>query len=292
MTRGVLMYAHNNTEIDYLKIACANALMVRKNLGVPVSVVTDQGSLRWCEKSLGKEFIENCFDKILVKTPDHTFENIRNYSDTSFSTKQLKFYNCRHWEAFQISPYDETLFIDSDYLIMSPALNLCWGGDDEFLINSKIFTPGEDKDPYFKHIDDFGIRQYWATVIYFRKTLFSKFIFELVQHIEENYNYYHQLYYFSTHMFRNDYAFSIAIHMLNGFSESTSIINELPIPGLLMSWDTNDIYKLNGLNDITLYTEKQIPGTYTLSRLKNQDVHIMNKWSVSRVADELIKIYS
>ena len=32
MTRGVLMYAHNNNEIDYFKIACANALMVQKNL--------------------------------------------------------------------------------------------------------------------------------------------------------------------------------------------------------------------------------------------------------------------
>lgn len=292
MSRGVLMYAHNNAEIDYFKIACANALMVKKNLQVSVTLVTDEGTLDWGKKSLGEEFVNRCFEHIILTKRIWSFENKRTFSDTSASQKTLQFYNCNHWEAFELSPYDETLFIDTDYLIMSSALSNCWGSEGDFMINHKIFTPGLDKDPYSKYIDDFGIRLYWATVIYFKKTELAKFVFDTVKHIQENYNYYKQLYYFSNGMFRNDNAFSIAVHMLNGFTDNNVLIKELPITGLLMSWDVDDIYRINGINDITVYAEKPTKGTYLLARLKNQDIHIMNKWSISRQSDRLIHLYT
>jgi hypothetical protein len=291
MSRGVLMYAHNNSEIDYFKIACANALMVKKNLNVPVTIVTDEGTVGWGKKALGEEFVNSCFDNIVLVDKKHNYENSRAYNDTSFSTKSLQFYNCNHWEAYDLTPYDETLFIDSDYLIMSNALNNCWGSYDDVMINKHIFNPGTPTAPYTRTIDDFGIKLYWATVIYFKKTEFSKFLFSIVKHIQDNYIYYRELYSLPNGMFRNDFAFSIAIHMLNGFSEAESVINELPISGLLMSWDNNDILAVNGINDITLYCEKEEKGKYTLARLKKQDVHIMNKWSVGRVADRLIELY-
>lgn len=291
MTRGVLMYAHNNSEIDYFKIACANALMVKKNLDVPVTVVTDDGTLSWANQNLGKEFIEHCFNNVVLVKKQYTYSNTKFYNDTSFSSKQLQFYNCNHWEAYDLTPYEETLFIDSDYLIMSDALNNCWGSTDDVMINKHIFNPGTTESPYVKTIDDFGINLYWATVIYFKKTEFSKFLFEIVKHIQENYLYYKELYFFQSSMFRNDYAFSIAIHMLNGFSQSETVINELPIPGLLMAWDQHDIKSVNGLDDITLYCEKDERGKYLLARFKRQDIHILNKWSVGRVADRLIELY-
>lgn len=290
MTRGVLMYAHNNAEIDYFKIASANALMVQKNLKVPVTLVTDNTTLKIAKSTLGEKFINKCFDQIVIKQIQY-FDNKRVFSDTSHTTKSLQFYNCNHWEAYELSPYDETLFIDADYLIMSSALNNCWGSEPDVMINHRIFEPGTAKDPHSKFIDDFGIRQYWATVIYFKKTVFANFVFEIVKHIQENYFYYRQLYYFSNGMFRNDYAFSIAMHMLGGFTDNDADVNELPITGLLMSWDTNDIYEINGINDITLYVEKADKGTYMLARLKDQDVHIMNKWAINRHADKLIELY-
>ena len=293
MSRGVLMYAHNNSEIDYLKIACANALMVQKNLGVPVTLVTDEGTLGWGKKALGEEFINSCFETVVEIKRDYLFNNPRNFSDTSFSTKQLQFYNCNHWEAYELSPYDETLFIDCDYLIMSSALNNCWGSDHEVMIDHRIFSPADDKRPYTKYIDDFGVRLYWATVIYFKKTEFAKSLFLMVKHIQENYRYYKDLYVFSNGMFRNDNAFSVAIHTLNGFVETTdSVVGNLPIPGLLMSWDVDDIHSIPGIDDIVLYSEKsKNKGTYLLCRLKKTDVHIMNKWSINRFSDRLIELY-
>jgi hypothetical protein len=292
MTRGVLMYAHNNPEIDYLKIACANALMVKHNLRVPVTLVTDSGTIDWGRKALGEDLIDECFEKVIVVDRNYTFNNNRAYSDTSFNTKSLQFYNCNHWAAYELSPYDETLFIDGDYLIMSPVLNSCWGSIHDVMMNTQIYSPIDQVPPYSKNIDDMGIKLYWATVIYFRKSTLAEHIFSLVKHIQENYSYYKDLYYFSNGMYRNDYAFSIAIHMLNGFTDFESVVKELPIPGLLMSWDTHDIHSITGINDIVLFAEKdKQKGSYILTRVKDIDVHIMNKWAINRHADKLITLY-
>ena len=291
MTKGVLMYAHNNPEIDYVKIACANALMVQKNLQVPVTLVTDEGSISWGKKQLTEEFINQCFEKIVVVEQNFNFVNNKNFSDTSFSSKVLPFYNSNHWEAYELSPYEETLFIDCDYLVMSSALSNCWGSHNDVMINHKIYSPIDQVPPYSKNIDDMGIKLYWATVIYFRKSSLASHLFYLVQHIQENYDYYRDLYYFSSGVYRNDNAFSVAIHMMNGFNDFESIVKELPISGLLMSWDINDIHSVK-FNDIVLYVEKDEPkGTYILSKIRNTDVHIMNKWAINRHADELISLY-
>jgi hypothetical protein len=292
MSRGVLMFAHNNTEIDYFKISCANALMIQRNLKVPVTLVTDDGTFNWAKESLSTDFINSCFENVLLVPRNYKFQNMRNFRDTSYSSKSLQFYNCNHWQAYELSPYDETLFIDCDYLIMSDALNNCWNSINDVMINHKIYSPVDSIPPYSKYIDDMGIRQYWATVIYFRKSSLAEHLFTLVRDIQENYLYYKNLYYFANSMFRNDNAFSIAIHTLNGFDQSQTAIPELPITGLLMSWDTHDIQKINGLNDMTLYTERDnCPGDYILTRIKNTDVHIMNKWSISRNIENLIELY-
>lgn len=292
MTRGVLMYAHNNSEIDYFRIACANALMIKKNLNVPVTLVTDTGTCEWGHETLGKEFIDSCFEKIIIIKRDYSFNNLRNFCDTSFSSKSLQFYNCNHWDAYNLSPYDETLFIDADYLIMSSLLNNCWESVHDVMVNSKIFSPIDESNPYYKNIDDMGIKLYWATVIFFRKSSLAEHLFSIIKHVQDNYTYYKDLYYFSNGMFRNDNAISIAIHILNGYSDFESAIKELPIPGLLMSWDTNDVHDITGINELILYSEKKNQkGEYILTKIKDTDIHIMNKWAINRHSSKLISYY-
>lgn len=286
------MYAHNNTEIDYFKIACANALMIKKNLNVPVTLVTDDDTAKWSIDLLGKEFVNSCFENIIYVKRDYTFINKRNFSDTSQQSRSLAFYNCNHWQAYELSPYYETLFIDADYLIMSGALNNCWGSNRDVMIDNRIFSP-IDGLPHVKYVDDFGVKLYWATVIYFKKTEFAEFLFSMVKNIQENYTFYKDMFSFTNGMFRNDHAFSVAIHTLNGYQDTkTSVVANLPIPALLMSWDTDDIHSVPALNEIVVYAEKKsTPGSYILSKFKNQDIHIMNKWAINRVADRLIEIY-
>ncbi len=41
MTKGCLIFAQNNSEVDYVKQALFAAKRVRQYLGIPVSIVTD-----------------------------------------------------------------------------------------------------------------------------------------------------------------------------------------------------------------------------------------------------------
>lgn len=294
MTKGAMMFAHNNEEIDYVKIACLNAQMIKQNLDVGVTLVTDTGTLSWAMESLGEEYLNECFEHIISEDPDYVYkqQNIRAFRDTVYTIKHLPFYNCDHWKAYELSPYDETIFIDADYLIMSDSLNRCWGSKHDIMINKDI------KELFFGRIQEkttvgnSGIDTYWATCIYFRKSELAEHLFFMVKYVYDNYAYYRDLYSTPNSMFRNDYAFSIAVHIMNGFSNS-DLIKQLPIPALYKSFDNDDIVSINGANDVTLLLEKpKCTGDYILSRVKDLDIHIMNKWAILRNYDKLKELYS
>ena len=62
--KGVIMFAHNNSEIDYFRLAVVNALLVQKNLGIKnITVVTDPHSLSYGEETLGKKLIKKAIKK-------------------------------------------------------------------------------------------------------------------------------------------------------------------------------------------------------------------------------------
>ena len=44
MRKGVLLFANNNSQVDYIKQACYLAKKVKKHLKVPVSLVTSDRS--------------------------------------------------------------------------------------------------------------------------------------------------------------------------------------------------------------------------------------------------------
>ena len=51
MNNGLIFFAHNNPEIDYLKLACVSSSMARYNLGLEnITVVTDSNSLEYTSK--------------------------------------------------------------------------------------------------------------------------------------------------------------------------------------------------------------------------------------------------
>jgi len=256
-------------------------------------VVTDQGSYGWAKESLGEKFINKCFEHVIVEQRDYVYQhtNNRTYRDTSYNIKRLPFYNCDHFTAYDLTPYEETLFIDADYFVMSDALNQCWGSDNDVMVSHNIKEVCSLRDKIAPYIDPFSIKEYWATCIYFRKSELAENLFNLAKHVFDNYGFYRQLYHLPSMMFRNDHAFSIAIHMLNGFEEN-NMIPQLPIPYIYKLFDKDDIHSVNGLNDITFMVEKpNETGNYILTRTKDVDVHIMNKWAINRQADRLLELY-
>lgn len=290
-TRGILMFAHNNSEIDYFRLAVVNALLVQKNMGIKnITVVTDQHSLDQGIKTLGQDLIDHAINNIVITAKDKEFKNrnLRTYKDTSHTAKVLSFYNANRCDAYDISPYDETILIDVDYLILSDTLNHCWGHNNELMMNWKFQDVMYERvDPSLSRLNDMGITMYWATVVYFRKTEYCESFFNMVKHVRYNPQFYKDLYKWQGTLYRNDFSFSIAAHTMAGFIDKG--IPQLPTT-LYKSFDTDDIHSAKDNKTIILYLEKpRSPGDFLLTTWSNVDIHIMNKWAINRVSDALLE---
>lgn len=297
MNKGILIFANNNGGFDYLKMAYANSLMIQKNLGIQnISVVTDQDTLQHGYDTIGKDEIDSNFDRVILSDEILDKKNLRLYRDTCYDNKQLPFFNKHRWQAYSLSPYEETLLLDADYFIMSPVLNNIWDSHFDVMINRSFKNLMFKIDnPDLHNVSDFGIPMYWATAVYFRKSNTAESLFNIVRHVSDNYNFYRYLHGIEALMFRNDFAFSIAVHMLNGFNDNnpfSSGISELPIGPIYKALDTSDIHSVNGMNDVTLLLEKpNNTSEFMLARTKDIDLHIMNKWAIQRNLDRLIEVY-
>ena len=51
MTNGILIFAHNNREVDYGLLAVISGGLAKKHLHVPVSLVTDHSTKEWLIES-------------------------------------------------------------------------------------------------------------------------------------------------------------------------------------------------------------------------------------------------
>jgi hypothetical protein len=288
--RGIIMFAHNNAEIDYFRLAVVNSFLIQRHLGIKnITVVTDPASLDYAEKSLGKATIDSAINNIIVVEKDKEFKlsNTRIYKDTSHTAKPLSFYNVNRCDAYDLSPYEETILLDVDYLILSDTLNQCWGHNEELLMNWRYQDiMYERKDPTLNRLNDFGITMYWATVVYFRKTPYAESFFNCVKHVKNNPQYYKDLYKWNGTLYRNDYSFSIAAHMMSGFQERG--IPQLPTT-LYKTFDTDDVHSAVSDNTLIMYLEKpRSPGDFMLTKWSGVDLHVMNKWAINRISEDML----
>jgi len=291
--RGIIMFAHNNTEIDYFRLAVVNATLIQRYLGLEkqnIAVVTDLHSLEHAQKQLGKRFIKNAIGHIIINEKDVNFKhsNVRTYKDTSLHSKHLSFYNKNRSDAYDLSPFQETILIDADYLVLSDSLNQCWAHNNELMMNweyKDVYS--SRKYPSLTRLHNLGISMYWATVVYFRKTDYCETFFNLVKQVRDNKDYYGQLFRINNKLYRNDFSFSVAAHILGGFQDKT--LPQLPFQ-LFKTFDTDDVYEVNSDLSLVLCLEKpDSPGDFIATKWKGVDVHIMNKWALSRISNGLLE---
>ena len=55
--RGVCFFAYNNDQLDYVKMALTAGKYVKKNLQLPVCLITNEGSEEWLRQSQTKKLI-------------------------------------------------------------------------------------------------------------------------------------------------------------------------------------------------------------------------------------------
>ena len=277
--KGVLIFARNNAQIDYVKQAHFLAKRIKQYLDLPTSVVTD--SVEYL-KDTYKDY-KTVFDQVikvpLAKSPSH-----KRYYDGTNIFKQLEFKNDLRTSAFDLSPYDETLMLDSDYVVSDELFKHCFTLDHDFLIYKEAHDlSGFRNDPQFVHVSDTSVDFYWATCVFFRKTETNKIFFELTKHIQENWQHYNSIFQINKGTFRNDWVFSIAIHIMNGYQRGDF---SHTMPGKMFFTSDRDIlWELQKDNFLFLIQKEKYLGEYTPLRIRGTSVHVMNKFSLNRIID-------
>lgn len=277
MNRGVLLVANNNKSIDYILQACFLAKRVKKHLKLPVTLITDTPEKIKDSYSA----YENLFDTIIKHVPTSEY-TIKTYRDGFFVDKQLEFKNSSRSSVFDLTPYDETLVLDTDILLFNEDFLKCFEQHHDLLMYkhaNDLANKSSSKD--FKFVSDPSVDFYWATCVFFRKTKENKIFFDLIKHIQENWNYYRLLYQISSGVFRNDFAFSIAIHIMNGMA-SGDFVKEFP-GKLMYATDKSELVEITDDSALLLLEHPGKIGNYTPMKVKNTNIHFMNKFSLDRL---------
>jgi hypothetical protein len=273
MTTGALIFAHNNAGIDYTRLAVFCGKRVRKYLDLPVSLVTD--NVEW----LTKNYPDHPFDQIIPVSVEQSQNRL--FYDGTLSSKKLEWKNGTRFQAYDVTPYDTTLVLDSDMVICSDKLKSAIHRDVPFQIYKKSFdiTGWRDQSPYTR-MNPYSIPLYWATVFTFKKDPVVEAFFNLVSYIKKNWFYFRVLYNIDMESFRNDFAFSIAIHIMNGKMNGDFVVE---LPGKLNFIEDRDILiSADGPILKFLLQVKDRLGEYTVAKTENLDVHVINKISLER----------
>jgi len=259
MSKGVILFAFNSPAFNYYDMAVATAKRINHFLNLPVSIITDITSI--------PKNIDYVFDNIILAT-----------ADTSNKRDKKAWINKGRYRAFELSPYDETLLIDTDYLVNSTKLlktfelptDFCCHADTHYLMHNT---------PQVEMLNPYGLNTLWATVIKFNKTKRAEQIFNSMEMVQRNYEHYANLHGFIPSPYRNDYAITLATRIANG--------NTLPVEDLI-PWNlvhidsTIKVYKNSDDAFNTEYTvmydnwqRGKIRKEYIIT--KDMDFHVMNK---------------
>ena len=242
-SRGVVLFAFNTDELDYVKIAERTAQLIKKILDLPVTLITEAGTSA------------KYFDQIICVD-----NNLKNYKPG----ENRSWRNGDRWRAYELSPYDETILIDSDYLVLDRSLLKLF----DQTVDYRIMTHNNTVDGHWPtSMGPGGLPYLWATVILFKKTERSHMMFDLVSRIQRNYLYYLRLYQIKGSNFRNDYAFTIANNILNGYELSI----DQGVPWNMLTF--NNVVKSIVLKHNLLYI-KETDRAYVIPQ---QNIHVMDK---------------
>lgn len=253
--RGALLFAFNNDVVDYYDMACKTAKRINYFLNLPVTVITDKNTIL--------QNYSYIFDKVIIVDSDNSNTKGKNI-----------WINKNRYQAFELTPYNETLLLDTDFLVNSNQLLNVFLRCDDYAIHKKThFVFHNLIDEYMSAT---SFETLWATVFAFKKTLKTKQFFDCVKMVQNNYTHYVHLYNMMTTSFRNDYAFTIAHRIINGNIE----VQDNFIPWKLLHAGSDiKIHKLT--NDefnkdyILFFTNLKNKTEYIV--MKDTDFHCMNK---------------
>ena len=249
MTTGVLLYCFDTPEVAYHKFAEKCVELINKNLKLEVTIVTNFETFKKF-KPLGM---------INYKLIENRIGNKRAYRG-----KNISWNNLERSLAYEHSPYDTTILMDVDYFCFTNNLLAYTNTKYDFLVHNKVYDlTGENK---ILGKNESTLPLVWATVTIFRKSEFAKQVFDLIKHIQQYYDHYRNLYRIKFRNYRNDYAFAIALHQLNGMNAYKNFITT---PMAMLAHEV-DVMEMSDTGIVYKYGKR-------IGAINNQDVHVMDK---------------
>jgi len=244
MSKGVLLFCFDTEKSKYHKILRRCVTLIRKNLKLPMTVVTDL----------------------------ETFHKIGDIGHVNYKLVDPEQGNKKHGKpwlnvdrhlSYDLSPYDTTMVMDIDYFAFTDNLRQFLDTDYDFLVSRDAHDLTCGNEP---PRDRFGlIDMVWATILVFRKSPKAQIIFDAVKYVKKYYHHFTQLYRISARNYRNDYAFGIALQQINGFLDYEVL--PIRLPTLMPQC------RVLKIDDHGLVWQHQDQIQYTV----DQDVHVLNK---------------
>ena len=264
MSQGFLLFAYNNEELDYGLMAVWTARRIAKYLQKPVSLVTDSKTTATLDQTLPgwKQY----FDQILLQ--DSNTVQQKRYMDVG---KDLTFHNINRVHSYDLTPYDETIVIDTDIAIQSNQLNKLWNSSSDLIVCDKSRDLKRRPSPEFEYVNRQSIKFFWATIFYFKKTDTAKVFFDECKRIRNQYPWFRQMYYFASGPIRNDYVWSTAIHRLGG-NYGNQWVDTIP-------WSITHATPKDYVIDMTEDAVRMLAET-NIVKVQGLDLHIMHKASL------------
>lgn len=280
-TKGFMMFAYNNEQLDYTQLALVAAYACKKYMpDIPVVLVTNQASLTQCKLTHGTAIMDAAWDSVIVTAPEYE-RNMRLHHDGAYNSFNAQFTNTNKHDIYNLSPFDETILIDTDYLCGNANLAMLFGGQNDVAMYRDARNL-RCEEPYTteRWLHYAGIRMWWSTVVYWRKSEEAKHFFNMWSEVKKNWEYYRFLYKFPGSLYRTDYSASIAAHMCDGWQDGGFIGQ---IPNFMRYQDQrDDIVEVKGPNHWVMLSNLPEEWKNIAVEISGEDVHIMNKKSIIR----------
>jgi hypothetical protein len=263
MSKGVLLFAFNIENVNYYEMAVSCAKRVNHFLNLPVTLITNEQSL--------PEVQHYIFDNIITVPEDSTNKKGKNL-----------WLNKGRYRAYELTPYDETILLDTDYLVNSDKLNQLFDLYDDFMCAKNVSFLMSDRDEQ-EVISPYSFTTMWATVMIFRKAHRVKQIFECLEMVQKNYLHYANIHHFSSGMYRNDYAITIALRIVNGNTFDSK--DYMPWPLVHLGKEISAHRK----NDTLFNTDYLLMNSDEKKKyifIKDTDFHCMSKSNFMELVDE------
>jgi len=252
MTAGAVIFAMGQDQIDYVAMARWSAQRVQRWLGLPTTLITDQS------------VDADQFDRVIHISRSHP-ESQRWFDDIGH---RVGWHNQDRCDAFDLSPYDRTVLLDADYVVASDQLRPLIDHDRFWCFrHATALGPEPNFDTFGRH----RYPMFWATVMIFGRDLQTKLLFDSMRMIRDNWQHYRDLYHIDSALFRNDFALSMALPLVNGHMQPTipalgSMLNVMPNQQLRQL--NEDRFEVEFVNDRRIRMR---------CVLEHQDFHAMGK---------------